>query len=161
MGAGNEIIPELAPDISENPRSELLTDVNVDQNIDQPGPSSQAKTSADNELDPELLSALGESMSDIPDYGEKIHENLAKLWLPLLKKGMPKESKDKLLKEYLVPENCRLLQAPKLNAEISAAIPDLVRNRDKTLSVAQQQLGAGISAINRGLNILLTSDDKL
>ncbi|KAL4702597.1 hypothetical protein ACJJTC_016073 [Scirpophaga incertulas] len=74
---------------------------------------------------------------------------------------MQPESKSKILKEYLVSDNCRLLQAPKLNAEISAAIPDMVRNRDKTLATAQQQLGLGVTALNRGLDILLKSEDKI
>lgn len=129
---------------------------------EQPGCSTQdeAVISVDNELDPELLSALGESMFDTPEYGEKINDNLSKLWLPLLKKGMPKENKDKLLKEYLIPDNCKLLQAPTLNAEISAAVPDMVRNRDKALVTSQQQLGLGITALNRGIDILLKSDNK-
>lgn len=111
-------------------------------------------------LDPELLAALGESTSDTPEFGDEIHENLATLWLPLLKKGLPKENKEKILKENLVPKNCRLLQAPKLNAEISAAVSDMVRNRDKKLSTQQQQLGAGITAVNKAMTTLLTSDDK-
>ncbi|CAK1586577.1 unnamed protein product [Parnassius mnemosyne] len=116
--------------------------------------------SAEPELDPELLEALGESTSDTPEFGERIHESLAKLWLPLLVKGLPKDEKEKILKEYLIPDNCRLLQAPKLNAEISAAVIDSVRNRDKILVVHQQQLGSGITAINRALNTLLSGDDK-
>ncbi|KAL4718384.1 hypothetical protein ACJJTC_004670 [Scirpophaga incertulas] len=87
------------------------------------GPSGQVEAVPENELDSELLFALGESTSESPEYGDSIHETLTKLWLPLLKKGMQPESKSKILKEYLVPDNCRLLQAPKLNAEISAAIP--------------------------------------
>lgn len=113
------------------------------------------------ELDSEMLSALGEPTDDTPDFGENIHDNLAKLWLPLLKKGMPKENRDKILKDYLIPDNCRLLQAPKLNAEISAAVPDMVKNRDKNLAVSQQQLGSGITAINKAMHILLTSDNKI
>ncbi|CAK1594726.1 unnamed protein product [Parnassius mnemosyne] len=116
--------------------------------------------SAEPELDPELLEALGESTSDTPEFGERIHDSLAKLWLPLLVKGLPKDKKEKILKEYLIPDNCRLLQAPKLNAEISAAVIDSVRNRDKILVVHQQQLGSEITAINRALNTLLSGDDK-
>ncbi|XP_063838951.1 uncharacterized protein LOC135087999 [Ostrinia nubilalis] len=113
-------------------------------------------------LDPELLSALGETESDSPEYGEKILDSQAKLWLPILKKGVPKEAKDKLLKEYAVPDNCRLLQAPKLNAEIAAALPDMVRNRDKSSLLAQQQqLGLGITACNRALDLLLLNGDKV
>ncbi|XP_026328002.1 uncharacterized protein LOC113236209 [Hyposmocoma kahamanoa] len=114
------------------------------------------------DLDPDLISALGESTETNPEFGVKIHENLTKLWLPLLKKGMTKENKEKILKEYLIPDNCRLLQAPKLNAEISAAVPDMVRNRDKNLSISQQQLGVGITAINKAMDILLCkTDDKV
>lgn len=113
-------------------------------------------------LDPELLSALGETESDSPEYGEKILDSQAKLWLPILKKGIPKESKEKLLKEYAVPDNCRLLQAPKLNSEIAAALPDMVRNRDKSsLMVQQQQLGLGITAINRAMDLILLNGDKV
>ncbi|KAI5639628.1 hypothetical protein NE865_07875 [Phthorimaea operculella] len=142
---------------------------------DQPAPTSEpspdakekdATVSADQpdiQLDPDLLSALGESTSDAPAFGDKIIDNLAQLWTPLLIKGMPKENKESILKDkaYLIPDNCKLLQAPKLNAEIAAAVPDMVRNRDKNLVVSQQQLGTGITAINRAMDILLQGDDKI
>lgn len=160
-GDACDVIPEstpVEPDITLD--AELGFNENPDHNGDLGVPSLQTEEVA-SELDPELLSALGETTSDSPDYGESIHDNLSKLWLPLLKKGMPKESKDKLLKDYLIPDNCKLLQAPKLNAEISAAVPDMVRNRDKTVASSQQQLGAGITAINRGMDLLLKSDNKV
>ncbi|KAI5633932.1 hypothetical protein NE865_13361 [Phthorimaea operculella] len=132
---------------------------------DTPLSETPASTSdaaiADVSLDPDLLSALGAATSDTPEFGENIHASLANLWTPLLKKGLPKEDKDKLLKNYLVPGNCRLLQAPKLNAEISAAVAEVVRGRDKKLCTFQQQLGTGTSAINKAMNTLLTSDDKI
>ncbi|XP_049882416.1 uncharacterized protein LOC126378257 [Pectinophora gossypiella] len=113
------------------------------------------------EIDPELLQALGEVTEGTPEFGEKIHENLAQLWAPLLKKGLSKESKEKLTKDYLIPENCKLFQAPKLNAEITAAISELARNRDKKMMATQQQLGIGLTAVNRAMTILLTSDNKV
>jgi hypothetical protein len=113
------------------------------------------------DLDPELLSALGEATDESPKFGEKIHTNLASLWLPLLRKGLTKDAKDKMVKDYLIPENCTLLQAPKLNPEISAAITELARNRDKKIETAQQQLGIGITAVNRAMTSLLTTDDKV
>ncbi|KAI5639817.1 hypothetical protein NE865_07717 [Phthorimaea operculella] len=132
---------------------------------DTPLSETPASTSdaaiADVSLDPDLLSALGAATSDTPEFGENIHASLANLGTPLLKKGLPKEDKDKLLRNYLVPGNCRLLQAPKLNAEISAAVAEVVRGRDKKLCTFQQQLGTGTSAINKAMNTLLTSDDKI
>ncbi|XP_037295340.1 uncharacterized protein LOC115447145 [Manduca sexta] len=119
------------------------------------------ETVSEASLDPELLSALGSSTSGTPDFGEPIHENLTSLWTPLLKKGLTKEDKDKLLKEHLIPSNCKLLQAPKLNAEISAAVSDVVRGRDKKLVSFQQQLGNGTAAINKAMDTLLKSDNKV
>lgn len=129
--------------------------------LDPPIPTTTQDSVDAPDLDPELLSALGEVTDDSPKFGEKIHGNLASLWLPLLRKGLPKDSKEKILKEYLIPENCTLLQAPKLNAEISAAITEMARNRDKKIETAQQQLGIGITAVNRAMSILLTGDDKI
>lgn len=154
-------IPPAADDIAEVPVSGDTEDIVpvVNQNSEVPIPA-EASAAPTEPLDPELLLALGESTDDTPVYGEKILDNLASLWQPLLKKGLPKETKEKVLKEYIVPDNCRLLQAPKLNAEISAAVPDMVRNRDKNLVVTQQQLGTGITAINRAMEVLLKGQDK-
>ncbi|CAG9087712.1 unnamed protein product [Plutella xylostella] len=112
-------------------------------------------------VDPELLAALGDSTAESPEYGPKILENLAMLWNPLLKKGMSKENKEKLFENYPIPDNCRLLQAPKLNAEMSPTVlSDMVRNRDKKLMHFQQQLGHGVTAVNRAMDILLKTDNK-
>ncbi|KAL4719604.1 hypothetical protein ACJJTC_004648 [Scirpophaga incertulas] len=76
-------------------------------------------------------------------------------------KGIQKESKEILLKEYNVPNNCKLLKAPTLNAEIAAAISDIIRTRDKKIEIKQDQLGLGITAINRAISLLLTGEDKI
>lgn len=107
------------------------------------------------ELDPDILSALGETIEETPTLGPKIHEKLSGLWLPILRKGINKETKEKLLKEYSIPANCTLLQAPKLNPEISAAVNEAARSRDKRVEAVQQQLGQGIVALNKGLELLL------
>lgn len=112
-------------------------------------------------LDPEVLSALGEATEQGPTWGDEVHNNLSQLWQPLLKKGMTKENKDKILKQYLIPSNCTLLQAPKLNIEISAAIVEMIRLRDKKVETNQQQLGLGITAISRAMTSLLTTDNKI
>ncbi|XP_049866909.1 uncharacterized protein LOC126367441 [Pectinophora gossypiella] len=128
---------------------------------DQP-PSQEADMAQEPvpELDADFLSALGDAAEDTPGFGENIHPTLADRWLPILRRGIPKEPKERLLKEQLIPDNCKLLKAPTLNPEISAAITEAARNRDKKLENAQQQLGLGITAINRAMAILFTSDDK-
>lgn len=78
----------------------------------------------------------------------------------MLQRGMPKIDKDKLCKKYLIPENCKLLQAPKLNLEISAAITERIRGRDKKMLATQQQLGVGVTALNRALDVLVARDEN-
>lgn len=161
-------LDDVTPDIVEvqSPASDLPVEATADTQIDASlldiVDTSKEDQVINEELDSEILTALGASTSEGPEYGEKIHENLAQLWLPLLKKGLSKEDKEKLLKNHLVPQNCNLLQAPKLNPEISAAIADSARNRDRKLVSSQQQLGAGITAINRAMDLLLGKElDKI
>ncbi|KAI8437970.1 hypothetical protein MSG28_010632 [Choristoneura fumiferana] len=47
------------------------------------------------ELNADILLALGSKTSDEPEYGENIHDSLAQLWSPLLKKGMRKKTRTK------------------------------------------------------------------
>ncbi|XP_063616235.1 uncharacterized protein LOC134789595 [Cydia splendana] len=124
-------------------------------------PAPPATDATEPPLDPTLLAALGESTSDTPEYGTSVHDSLANLWLPILKKGLAKENKDTLLKEYLIPNNCKLLQAPKLNAEISAAVTEVVRGRDKKYVAVQQQLGQGIAAVSQAMDVLLKTENKV
>ncbi|XP_073964209.1 uncharacterized protein [Choristoneura fumiferana] len=112
-------------------------------------------------LDSELIEALGDPNDEIPVYGPEIHSMLAERWLPVLKKGLKSETKEKLLKEYAVPENCKLLKAPTVNPELRAAVNDVAKNRDKKIQVEQDQLGLGITAINRAMTVLLTQDNKV
>ncbi|KAL0902752.1 hypothetical protein ABMA27_000558 [Loxostege sticticalis] len=153
--------PESIGEITPEEPSQLVQGTLEESTL--PVPDIPSETTTDTSLDPEILSALGASTADTPDFGQEVHDSLASLWTPLLKKGLPKDQKENLMKdkEYLIPSNCKLLQAPKLNAEISAAVSDVVRGRDKKFLGFQQQLGTGTSAINRAMDTLLSSDNKI
>ncbi|CAG9110161.1 unnamed protein product [Plutella xylostella] len=138
------------------PVGEIVEDIISDHADPEQGPIAPP------ELDPDILLALGEASEDTPQYGEKIHDNLARLWLPILRKGLDKEAKQKLMKQFLIPNNCSLLHAPKLNPELSAFASEATRSKDKRVEAVQQQLGLGITALNKGLSLLLEPDhDKV
>lgn len=159
-------IPEIQLDefrsASPLPQVPVPTTAAPDPTLDpvEPKDSPSTEDSSEPPLDPELLSALGAGTSDTPEFGDNIHISLANLWPPILRKGLSKEDKERLMKEYLIPSNCKLLQAPRLNAEISAAVSEVVRGRDKKLVNFQQELGTGLSAVNRGMDTLLKTDNK-
>ncbi|KAI5639776.1 hypothetical protein NE865_07853 [Phthorimaea operculella] len=129
--------------------------------------SSQAQTQAANnpepEINPDLLEALGGPACDTSEYGPKIHDSLVDLPpLSILQEGMAVKEKEKLLKEYLIPNNCRSLQSPKLNDEISkiAKVTKFYRGRDNVLMSQQQQLGSGITAVKRAIELFFKKDFK-
>ncbi|KAI8434804.1 hypothetical protein MSG28_003315 [Choristoneura fumiferana] len=111
-------------------------------------------------IDPDVLLILGDPAEEINKFGPEINENIASRWTPILKKGLGKEEKDTITKQYQVPSNCTLLQSPKLNPEINSAISDAAKNRDKKLESTQQQLGVGLTALGRAMTLAITDYDK-
>jgi hypothetical protein len=71
-------------------------------------------------LDDEILSLLGDAPKSDQQFGPPIHKDIASRWQEILSKGLEKEMKEKLLKGYMIPKNCDLLFAPKLNPEAKA-----------------------------------------
>ena len=136
--------------------SEALQPV-LEQNTTIPETSNEVPI----ELDPEIRLALGDPIEDSPKYGANIHNDLAQRWLPILKKGLTKDVKEKLLKEHYVPDNCRLLKSPSLNPEIAAAVAEVVRTRDKKMEIKQNQLGLGITAISKAMEIIINDGNKI
>lgn len=61
-------------------------------------------------LNAELLSALGDAPPETPTYGQKIHPDLAQRWLPILRKGLEKEVKENLVKEFTIPDNLQVIK---------------------------------------------------
>ncbi|XP_064076280.1 uncharacterized protein LOC113404275 [Vanessa tameamea] len=146
---------------SESPEVQTeVSDLRTNTILDLPTSDGELHGESAN-LTPEYLQALGDAINEVPQYGEDIHHDLALRWLPILRRGLPKDVREKLVTSYSIPSNCKLLKAPSLNAEISAAITDSLRQRDKKLENYQQQLGVGITSINRAVTLLLTEEDKI
>ena len=56
--------------------------------------------------------------------GPAIHKDLAAHWIDVLKKGLTSDEVKKLTEAYPPPENCTMIGAPKLNAEVKAAVQE-------------------------------------
>lgn len=98
----------------------------------------------------ELLNALSD---DLLLSGEDIHRELVQQWTPILKKGLSDNVAEALQKKYATPGNCQLLKTPSLNEELN--VEDHTRYRDQKLQKKQDQLGLGLTAIGRGITLLL------
>lgn len=64
-----------------------------------------------------------------------------------IKNGLPKEKKKEIIKKYLPPENCKTIDAPKLNLEAQAAVPEAAVKRDKAIASKQSQIGSALPAL--------------
>lgn len=107
----------------------------------QPGTSEDkttcAETAEEVELDEDILLLLGDAPKAETPMGPSIHKDVARRWQDILAKGLSKEVKENLLKDYLVPSNCDLLLAAALNPEVKAALPEPLVKRDSSLAHKQ------------------------
>lgn len=113
----------------------------------------------DPELDTEILSLLGDAPKPDTKFGKGVHKDLAMRWQEILDKGLLKETKDKLLLEYLIPENCSLLVAPSLNPEVKAALAESMVKRDSAIMAKQKQLGIAVAALTQAVELIIAKEN--
>ena len=58
-----------------------------------------------------------------------------------------------LIKKYAPPDNCALLEPPKLNLEVSSAIRESVFRKDKKIVEFQNQIGSTHVSFGTGVVI--------
>ncbi|XP_045452339.1 uncharacterized protein LOC123661422 [Melitaea cinxia] len=98
----------------------------------------------ENALDEEIINILGDAPDEL-SYGPPIHKELALRWINAIKNGLPKEKKKEIMKKYLPPENCKTIDAPKLNLEAQAAVPEAAVKRDKAIASKQSQIDSSLT----------------
>lgn len=110
------------------------------------------------ELDSNFMNALGEPSSRDKQYGDNIHEEIGRTIKNILLEGLTKAKKEELLESFLIPNNCKLLDAPKLNLEMVGLLSAVSKNRDKLLLDRQQELGIGIAGICQVIHYMSKDD---
>ncbi|KAI8423658.1 hypothetical protein MSG28_012710 [Choristoneura fumiferana] len=143
-----ETDPE-APELEADPETMDSEPINGDEN-DSEG------------LDPEMLLALGEPTSGERLYGEKVNEQIYMTIKNILIEGLPKQNKEKIMESLLVPSNCKLLDAPKLNLQLLGLLNNPSKTRDKLLQERQQEMGLALANICQVIQQLSRKDfDKM
>ncbi|KAL4709367.1 hypothetical protein ACJJTC_007099 [Scirpophaga incertulas] len=122
-------------------------------------PENIPSTSKETPLPIEILEALGEAKNKPEIFGPKVREEITERWDRILRDGLGKDQRLRIRESVLLPENFKMLKAPKLNPEISAVVSEAARNRDTRLSRYQNDLGIGLASISNLLSALI--DDKV
>lgn len=97
------------------------------------------------------MALLGDAPEEVK-YGPDLLPQLCSRWQGIIKKGLDKDEKSKIIKKYPPPENFKILDAPKLNAEAQAAAGESVIKRDKAIELKQKQVSCALTAIGLALN---------
>ncbi|XP_052749147.1 uncharacterized protein LOC128200270 [Galleria mellonella] len=94
-------------------------------------PRATVEATQEKALDDTVLQILGNDPTATVEYGKEVHKELANRFEHIATTGLTKEIRKELCEKYLVPSNCVHIGAPKLNAEIKAALNETLVKRNK------------------------------
>lgn len=78
----------------------------------------------------------------------------------ILKKGLPKEEREKLLKAHAPPINCVLTDPPKLNEEIKVSINEKSKKRDDRIVEKQKKITACLALLGSSIVDMIGSNKE-
>lgn len=103
-------------------------------------------------LNDAILELLGDDPTISTTYGTEIHKDLAVRLEHTATHGLSREARKEFSDTYLLPSNCKLIDAPALNAEMKAAISEMTAKRDKSIEFRQKQNATAISGLSQAIN---------
>ena len=137
-------LSEGRPAKQQEETSEEATIVVVEPNSD----NNQAGASG--ELAQNILEVLRKRLEPEIQLGPAIHKDISIRWMEICNKGLPKEEQTVIMKKYPVPENCKGINPPILNAEVKASLPEGAINRDARMVSKQKKIGIMSLSSGRG-----------
>lgn len=106
------------------------------------------------------MEILGIDPTQAEKYGKDIQKDLAVRFEHGATSGLTKEIRKEFTDKYLVPGNCKLVDAPTLNPEVKAALSEAVTKRDKAIETKQKLMSSAISSLGEAITQLLTAKEK-
>ncbi|XP_046964264.1 uncharacterized protein LOC124533144 isoform X1 [Vanessa cardui] len=148
---------DVEPSTAQNNEIPLI-EIN-DNSQDDTRPSCSHEEPSD-DINTELLDILGADPSVTIEYGPDINKDVASRFAHIATSGLSREVRKNLLMKNLVPQNCKNIAAPQLNAEIKAALSEQVVKRDRAIEARQKQMAAAISSLGIIISNQLGPKDK-
>lgn len=108
-------------------------------------------------LNEDILEILGVDPTTNTKLGKDVNKDLAVRLQHYSTTGLSKDMRKELGDKYLVPGNCKFIDAPQLNAEIKAALTEQVAKRDKSIELRQKQIATALSCLSDALTNLFAS----
>ncbi|XP_026318541.1 uncharacterized protein LOC113229228 [Hyposmocoma kahamanoa] len=168
----SEVLDDEPVDVPHKDQQTLTSTMTNTSNSNDVLPQEGANTSAvDTEekksteeepatLDTDILQILGDDPSSTVKYGKDIRKEIATRFQHGATEGITKEIRKELISKYPIPANCLHMDAPKLNLEIKAAVPETIAKRDKGIEAKQKQMATALSCLGEILTMHLNSINK-
>lgn len=152
--------PVQMPSVVVVPPNDLNHPLSVAPEPVPPAESTEKIATEELGLDGELLDILGIDPTTEKKYGKEIQKDLSTRLQHWTTMGLTKELTKELKEKYLTPENCKLIDPPKLNPEIKAAVADIIAKRDKAIENKQKLLTTAIACLGEAITLILTAKEK-
>ncbi|CAG2190133.1 unnamed protein product [Mytilus edulis] len=141
-------------DLSDNGLEDISDDDDDELNIDD---IVDANDDAENKA---FLDELEKMYEEPKKFGDSIDNQMAKLVDQAINKPMKTETLTKLEEQYLVPENCKRLQVPKVNKEIWRGFKSKKqRDPDLALQNVQKCMTTTLLMVVKSLNVMKSGGD--
>ena len=129
----------------------------------QQNSSSNSQDPKEPDLDPEILQAIGERIHPDRKLAPAIHSKFVTGIEEIIKKGLTTDKKKELIKKFLSPENCLMMDPPKLNPELKACLQESITKRDSRIVEKQVRITSSLAGL---LDVFvkitsIKSDEKL
>lgn len=158
--------PEYTEESLQRQRERHVTIANAEPDLvppvgDPPAAPSEVQpvSSSPPRLPTALREALGTPTKKLPEASNPFHPELAADWMDVLELGFNQDWRIEARSEFTVPENCSRLRPPKLNVEVSSALPATCKDRDKRIADRQLGVAAGLVGLGEVISSLLYSGD--
>lgn len=109
----------------------------------------------ENVLEADVLQVIGERIRPERVLAPAVHSHLATIWCEIIEKGLPVENRKACLKKLSPPQNCILMDPPKLNLEVKAVLDATVLKRNNQIVEKQEKIAASLASVGRTIDLLL------
>lgn len=128
--------------------AEVLQDI---QNNGTPNTVAQENEIVIEDLDIEILEAIGNRVAEDRVLAPPIPKSIAVRLEDIIKKGLPKEEREKLIKEHAPPKNCLFFDPPKLNEEVKVSVTETSQKRDERIIEKQKKITACLALMGSAI----------
>ena len=126
-------------------------------------PTQEKKTEEIEEekaLDSDIKFTIENRINTNKKLGPNMHSDFAKLCEKIVTSGLDDKEKAELTEKFPTPENCVLIDPPKLNVEVANAIDESVILRDNRIIKKQLKITACLAACSRILDLEMSKQEE-